>query len=175
MECIAVLSGIIAHDTLRTFLDISVYDQQHITVLRDNIKLVKNLIYFLKYHMTANNHILPDFNIIYEKLDVVKSIRKQGRIVSFKYVNDKKKKNTDSNIQLLLLHEEEMHSLAHKVAQQAKSLKDKKYIPFPNKKVNLIINDHFVNADVNKIATKFYHRIKARKFFKKNMNGKIRK
>lgn len=84
----------------------------------------------------------------------------------------KKNKSIDSNIQLLLSHKEEIHPLAHKLAQQAKSLKDIKYIPLPSNKVNLTINDHYVNADVNKIVKKCYHSTHARKFLQEKYEWK---
>ena len=57
-----------------------------------------------------------------------------------------------------------MHMISHKLSQEAKSMLDIQYIPMTHNKIQLIINDHPVLANVCKTAKKYYHSIQARRF-----------
>ena len=139
-------------------------DNQHIQIFSDNKKLIKNLKHFSRYNMTVNDHIRPDFDIIFEILAVSNSIRNKGRRISFLYVKGHKNMTESGKKKVTLSHEEQMHRIAHNLAQRAKRLTDIAYIPLPHNNVNLTINDHHVNANVNKTVKKCYHSIHARQF-----------
>jgi hypothetical protein len=160
-ECQAILSGLLSIDHLRRFMCITTHKTQNIKIYCDNKKLIRNLTQYSKYNMTVNDHNKPDYDIIIEIIMLVKELRKDFKHIGFQYVKSKK---ADDESSVTTLHETKMHKLAHTLAQQAKSMRDIKYFPMPHNQVNVIINEHYVNANLCKIAKKCYSSINTRSF-----------
>ena len=160
-ESQAILSGLLSLYHLRKFLSINTDNNQNIRIYCDNKKLIRNLKHYMKYNMTVNDHNKPDYDIIIEIVMLIKELHNSFNTISVHYVKSKK---ADEDTSSLTSHETQMHRLAHILAQQAKDMRDVKYIHMPHNRVNLTINDHHVIANVCKIAKKCYSSINARRF-----------
>jgi hypothetical protein len=160
-ESQAILSGLLSLHHLRKFLSISTNNNQDIQIYCDNKKLIRNLKHYMKYNMTVNDHNKPDYDIIIEIVTLIKELRHSYNTISIHYVKSKK---ADEDSETRISHETQMHRVAHKLAQQAKDMRDVQYMPMPHNRVNLTINEHYVNANVCKVAKKCHSSINARKF-----------